>query len=103
LNPNLYTYVGNLEFENESIGEMMINSPIPQSLRFLVSYNSWKALILYGYLIPISLYVSIEVVKVLQAMLINKDTEMYDEETYMSNERRKMKVTYLPFHIYQSS
>lgn len=40
-----------------------------------------RALILYGYLIPISLYVSIEVVKVLQAMLINKDMEMYDEVT----------------------
>lgn len=38
-----------------------------------------RALILYGYLIPISLYVSIEVVKVLQAMLINKDVQMYDE------------------------
>jgi magnesium-transporting ATPase (P-type) len=61
------------------------------------------ALILYGYLIPISLYVSIEVVKVLQAMLINKDTEMYDEETGMSNERSKMKVTYLAFHAYKSS
>lgn len=40
-----------------------------------------RALILYGYLIPISLYVSIEVVKVLQAMLINKDMELYDEAT----------------------
>lgn len=39
------------------------------------------ALILYGYLIPISLYVSIEVVKVLQASFINKDIHMYDEET----------------------
>ncbi|XP_010907601.1 probable phospholipid-transporting ATPase 4 isoform X2 [Elaeis guineensis] len=39
------------------------------------------ALILYGYLIPISLYVSIEVVKVLQAMFINQDLQMYDEET----------------------
>ncbi|XP_043706715.1 probable phospholipid-transporting ATPase 4 [Telopea speciosissima] len=39
------------------------------------------ALILYGYLIPISLYVSIEVVKVLQAMFINQDLHMYDEET----------------------
>lgn len=39
------------------------------------------ALVLYGYLIPISLYVSIEVVKVLQAMLINKDIAMYDEAT----------------------
>ncbi|KAK8992562.1 hypothetical protein V6N11_048639 [Hibiscus sabdariffa] len=40
-----------------------------------------RALILYGYLIPISLYVSIEVVKVLQTMLINKDIELYDEVT----------------------
>lgn len=39
------------------------------------------ALILYGYLIPISLYVSIEVVKVLQATFINHDLHMYDEET----------------------
>ncbi|XP_072978047.1 probable phospholipid-transporting ATPase 4 [Typha angustifolia] len=39
------------------------------------------ALILYGYLIPISLYVSIEVVKVLQAMFINNDLHMYDEDT----------------------
>ncbi|KAF9617707.1 hypothetical protein IFM89_038207 [Coptis chinensis] len=39
------------------------------------------ALILYGYLIPISLYVSIELVKVLQAMFINKDLHMYDEES----------------------
>lgn len=39
------------------------------------------ALILYGYLIPISLYVSIEVVKVLQARFIDKDLQMFDEET----------------------
>ncbi|XP_074558346.1 putative phospholipid-transporting ATPase 4 [Curcuma longa] len=39
------------------------------------------ALILYGYLIPISLYVSIEVVKVLQATFINGDILMYDEDT----------------------
>ncbi|CAN0906826.1 Probable phospholipid-transporting ATPase 4 [Linum grandiflorum] len=39
------------------------------------------ALILYGYLIPISLYVSIEVVKVCQAMFIDQDIHMYDEET----------------------
>ncbi|KVH97928.1 Cation-transporting P-type ATPase [Cynara cardunculus var. scolymus] len=39
------------------------------------------ALILYGYLIPISLYVSIELVKVLQALFINRDIHMYDEET----------------------
>ncbi|KAJ8773950.1 hypothetical protein K2173_009381 [Erythroxylum novogranatense] len=39
------------------------------------------ALILYGYLIPISLYVSIEVVKVCQATFIDNDIHMYDEDT----------------------
>ncbi|KAL4367021.1 hypothetical protein GQ457_05G010560 [Hibiscus cannabinus] len=39
------------------------------------------ALMLYGYLIPISLYVSIEICKVLQSIFINQDQAMYDEET----------------------
>ncbi|CAK7335867.1 unnamed protein product [Dovyalis caffra] len=47
-----------------------------------------RALILYGYLIPISLYVSIEVVKVLQAMFINKDIQMYDGATCKSVQAR---------------
>ncbi|KAG6392144.1 hypothetical protein SASPL_146355 [Salvia splendens] len=47
-----------------------------------------KALMLYGYLIPISLYVSIEVVKVLQAMMINNDLAMYDEATGKAVEAR---------------
>ncbi|XP_011096893.1 probable phospholipid-transporting ATPase 5 [Sesamum indicum] len=47
-----------------------------------------RALVLYGYLIPISLYVSIELVKVLQAMLINKDLAMYDETTGKTVEAR---------------
>ncbi|MBA0794516.1 hypothetical protein Gohar_018839, partial [Gossypium harknessii] len=38
------------------------------------------ALMLYSYLIPISLYVSIEVVKVLQSIFINQDLHMYHEE-----------------------
>ncbi|RAL46890.1 hypothetical protein DM860_005169 [Cuscuta australis] len=38
------------------------------------------ALMLYGYLIPISLYVSIEIVKVLQSIFINQDQEMYYRE-----------------------
>ncbi|XP_076912150.1 putative phospholipid-transporting ATPase 8 [Bidens hawaiensis] len=38
-------------------------------------------LMLYGYLIPISLYVSIEMVKVLQSIFINHDLDMYHEET----------------------
>ncbi|KAL2534070.1 putative phospholipid-transporting ATPase 4 [Abeliophyllum distichum] len=51
-------------------------------------YHLITALMLYGYLIPISLYVSIEVVKVLQAMFINHDIHMYDEETGTPAEAR---------------
>lgn len=47
-----------------------------------------RALILYGYLIPISLYVSIEIVKVLQATIINKDMKMYDATMGKSVEAR---------------
>ncbi|CAH1428136.1 unnamed protein product [Lactuca virosa] len=46
------------------------------------------ALILYGYLIPISLYVSIEVVKFLQAMLINNDLQLFDQMSGKSVEAR---------------
>ncbi|VFQ95355.1 unnamed protein product [Cuscuta campestris] len=44
-------------------------------------YHFLTALMLYSYLIPISLYVSIEVVKVLQSVFINRDINMYYEET----------------------
>lgn len=39
------------------------------------------SLMLYGCLIPISLYISIEIVKVVQSTFINQDQEMYCEET----------------------
>lgn len=52
------------------------NKPALSGLFHLVT-----ALILYGYLIPISLYVSIEFVKFLQAIFIDKDRRMYDEES----------------------
>ncbi|KAF3976416.1 hypothetical protein CMV_000388 [Castanea mollissima] len=44
-------------------------------------FHFLTALMLYGYLIPISLYISIEIVKVLQSIFINQDQHMYDEET----------------------
>ncbi|KAK6133796.1 hypothetical protein DH2020_032507 [Rehmannia glutinosa] len=43
-------------------------------------YHFLTALLLYSYLIPISLYVSIEIVKVLQSIFINQDVHMYYEE-----------------------
>ncbi|KAF5445365.1 hypothetical protein F2P56_034416 [Juglans regia] len=49
-------------------------APVAAILHFLT------ALMLYGYLIPISLYVSIEIVKVLQSVFINQDLHMYYEE-----------------------
>ncbi|CAL5186760.1 unnamed protein product [Lathyrus oleraceus] len=50
-------------------------APVAAMLHFLT------ALMLYSYLIPISLYVSIEIVKVLQSMFVNHDIHMYYEET----------------------
>jgi len=50
-------------------------APVAAMLQFLT------ALLLYSYLIPISLYVSIEIVKVLQSIFINQDLHMYYEET----------------------
>lgn len=44
------------------------------------TYHFLTALLLYSYLIPISLYVSIEIVKVLQSIFINQDVHMYYEE-----------------------
>ncbi|KAI5081761.1 hypothetical protein GOP47_0001504 [Adiantum capillus-veneris] len=37
----------------------------------------FTCLVLYGYFVPISLYVSLEIVKVIQALLINSDVELY--------------------------
>ncbi|CAL4895276.1 unnamed protein product [Urochloa decumbens] len=39
------------------------------------------AMMLYGNFIPISLYISIEIVKLLQALFINQDVHMYHEES----------------------
>ncbi|KAG0459971.1 hypothetical protein HPP92_023099 [Vanilla planifolia] len=49
-------------------------SPLAAFCHFLTG------LMLYGCLIPISLYISIEIVKVLQSIFINQDLEMYCEE-----------------------
>lgn len=43
--------------------------------------SSVNGLVLYGYLIPISLYVSLEVVRVLQAIFMMLDVQMYDSAT----------------------
>ncbi|KAG0233600.1 hypothetical protein BGW42_007349 [Actinomortierella wolfii] len=39
----------------------------------------WSCLILYQNIVPISLYISIEIVKTAQAYFIHKDIDMYDE------------------------
>lgn len=43
-------------------------------------YHFLTAVLLYSYFIPISLYISIEIVKVLQSIFINQDIHMYYEE-----------------------
>lgn len=50
--------------------------------------SSVSGLVLYGYLIPISLYVSLEVARVLQALLMMLDILMYDSDT---NKRFRVK------------
>ncbi|KVH97516.1 Cation-transporting P-type ATPase [Cynara cardunculus var. scolymus] len=52
----------------------------PKRAPMAAIYHFLTAVMLYSYLIPISLYVSIEVVKVLQTLFINNDVDMYYEE-----------------------
>ncbi|XP_006853382.2 probable phospholipid-transporting ATPase 5 [Amborella trichopoda] len=60
----------------------------PQKPELTGASQMITSLMLYGYLIPISLYISIEVVRVLQAILINQDMQMYNEETGSAAEAR---------------
>ncbi|WOH15411.1 hypothetical protein DCAR_0934949 [Daucus carota subsp. sativus] len=53
----------------------------PERAPFAAIYHFLTVLMLYNGLIPISLYVSVEVVKVLQSMFIGHDINMYYEET----------------------
>ncbi|XVE67923.1 hypothetical protein DITRI_Ditri09bG0026700 [Diplodiscus trichospermus] len=53
----------------------------PRRISVAAFLHFLTGLMLYGYLIPISLYVSIEICKVLQIIFINQDLSMYDEET----------------------
>ncbi|XP_071694162.1 probable phospholipid-transporting ATPase 4 [Rutidosis leptorrhynchoides] len=72
-----------LRLKDDTDGSFDPDNPLVSGfLQFL------RALILYGYLIPISLYVSIEVVKFLQAMLINNDQHLFDELSGRSVEAR---------------
>ncbi|KAA8532783.1 hypothetical protein F0562_032816 [Nyssa sinensis] len=52
----------------------------PKRAAVAAIYHFLTAVMLYSYLIPISLYVSIEIVKVLQSIFINQDVHMYYEE-----------------------
>ncbi|CAL5197273.1 unnamed protein product [Lathyrus oleraceus] len=52
----------------------------PERPAAAASFHCLTALMLYGFFIPISLYVSIEIVKVLQSIYINQDIHMYYKE-----------------------
>ncbi|XP_077976421.1 phospholipid-transporting ATPase VD-like isoform X2 [Styela clava] len=56
-------------------------------------YMFWTMVILLQVLIPISLYVSIEIVKVGQVFFINNDVEMYDEDSDKNLECRALNIT----------
>lgn len=86
--------IGSIFFGIETKNDMKNGSPKRWYLRpddSSVLFDPYKAplaaflhfltcLMLYGSLIPISLYISIEIVKVLQSIFINQDIEMYYEE-----------------------
>ncbi|MQL70881.1 hypothetical protein Taro_003201 [Colocasia esculenta] len=52
----------------------------PKKAAIAAILHTLTAMMLYGYFIPISLYVSIEICKILQSMFINQDLNMYYEE-----------------------
>lgn len=52
----------------------------PKRAPAAAGFHFLTALMLYNFFIPISLYVSIEIVKVLQSIFINQDIHMYYEE-----------------------
>ncbi|TKY73356.1 putative phospholipid-transporting ATPase 9 [Spatholobus suberectus] len=52
----------------------------PERAAAAAIFHSLTALMLYNFFIPISLYFSIEIVKVLQSIFINRDIHMYYEE-----------------------
>ncbi|RID55229.1 hypothetical protein BRARA_G02504 [Brassica rapa] len=52
----------------------------PKRAHVAAIYHFLTAAMLYSYFIPISLYVSIEIVKVLQSIFINQDIHMYYQE-----------------------
>lgn len=56
-------------------------------------YSFLTMIIVLQVLIPISLYVSIEIVKVCQVYFINQDTELYDEETDSQMQCRALNIT----------
>ncbi|CAM0958897.1 unnamed protein product [Alopecurus aequalis] len=53
----------------------------PKNATIAAVVHFFTAMILYGYFIPISLYISIELVKLLQAKFINSDIKMYHDES----------------------
>ncbi|GJP56680.1 hypothetical protein CLOM_g15735 [Closterium sp. NIES-68] len=59
------------------VGSIVFGPAVSSTLQCLT------AIILYGYLIPISLYVSIEIVKIFQAWFISADRAMYFADTDM--------------------
>ncbi|KAG8501538.1 hypothetical protein CXB51_004006 [Gossypium anomalum] len=84
----LVSFIGSLFFGIETNNDLSggklqggISDQIKQLRPAVAAFlHCLTGLMLYGYLIPISLYVSIEICKVLQSIFINQDQAMYDEE-----------------------
>lgn len=78
------------EFQNYSILKERFNETMPyESIPKLSVFS----LSLVQVLIPISLFVSIEIVKICQVYFIHQDMELYDEETDSHLQCRALNIT----------
>ncbi|GLT31904.1 hypothetical protein SLA2020_066040 [Shorea laevis] len=67
----------------------------PRRAALAAFFHFLTGLMLYGYLIPISLYVSIEIVKVLQSIFINQDQDMdyeKDQDRYYEEDQDRPRL-----------
>lgn len=81
-----FSFIANDDLQNDSVKRWYLRPKDstfffdPERPAAAAVFHCLKALMLYGFFIPISLYVSIEIVKVLQSIFINQDIHMYYKE-----------------------
>ncbi|KAG5628379.1 hypothetical protein H5410_000096 [Solanum commersonii] len=79
-NEDLYTFIGTLYYDNQQ-NPLSVQQILLQGTQYFM-----PLIMLYGYLIPISLYVFIEIVKVLQSIFINQDRPAHARTSNLNEE-----------------